>query len=110
MSAFTWSDGLPRKIIGFGDRNIDTDFESELEYTVDKGSQRSADFPVHEFNVDYASCLFFLRAAGWKVRSRVIMTTYHPVSENLKSTEPGNGGEAEGNCVAVNAESGARRC
>jgi len=31
----------------------------------------------------------------------VIMTTCNPVSENLNSTEPGNGGEVEGNCVAV---------
>jgi hypothetical protein len=32
---------------------------------------------------------------------RVIMTTYDPVSENLAATEPGTGGEAEGNCVAA---------
>ena len=29
------------------------------------------------------------------------MKTYHPVSENLNASEPVNGGEAEGNCVAV---------
>ena len=29
------------------------------------------------------------------------MTTYNPVSENLTATEPGSGGEAEGNCVAA---------
>ena len=29
------------------------------------------------------------------------MTTYNPISANLIATEPGNGGEAEGNCVAV---------
>ena len=29
------------------------------------------------------------------------MTTYNPISENLIATEPGNGGEAKGNCVAV---------
>jgi len=29
------------------------------------------------------------------------MKTYNPVSENLNATEPGNGGEAEGNCVAA---------
>jgi hypothetical protein len=33
--------------------------------------------------------------------SSVIMTTYHPVSENLNATEPRNGGEAEGNCVTA---------
>ena len=33
--------------------------------------------------------------------ARVIMTTYNPISENLIATEPGNGGEAKGNCVAV---------
>ena len=32
---------------------------------------------------------------------RVIMTTYDPVSEKLTATEPGSGGEADGNCVAV---------
>jgi hypothetical protein len=31
----------------------------------------------------------------------VIMNPYHPVSESLNATEPVNGGEAEGNCVAV---------
>ena len=31
----------------------------------------------------------------------MIMNTYNPVSENLNSTEPGTGGEVEGNCVAV---------
>ena len=31
----------------------------------------------------------------------VIMTTYNPVSVNLNATEPRNGGEAEGNCVAA---------
>ena len=39
--------------------------------------------------------------AGRKPRSRVIMNTYHPVSENLNAPEPGNGGESEGNCVAT---------
>lgn len=29
------------------------------------------------------------------------MTIYNPISENLIATEPGNGGEAKGNCVAV---------
>ena len=29
------------------------------------------------------------------------MTTYNPISENLIATEPGNGGEAKGNCVVV---------
>ena len=29
------------------------------------------------------------------------MTTYNPVSENLIAAEPGNGGEANGNCVVV---------
>ena len=29
------------------------------------------------------------------------MTTYNPISENLIATEPGNGGEAKGNCVAA---------
>ena len=29
------------------------------------------------------------------------MTTYNPVSENLNATEPRNGGEVEGNCVAA---------
>jgi RNA-directed DNA polymerase len=29
------------------------------------------------------------------------MNLYHPVSESLNTTEPVNGGEAEGNCVAV---------
>ena len=29
------------------------------------------------------------------------MTTYNPISENLIATEPGNGGEANGNCVAA---------
>ena len=33
--------------------------------------------------------------------ARVIMTTYNPISENLIATEPGTGGEAKGNCVAV---------
>ena len=33
--------------------------------------------------------------------ARVIMTTYNPISENLIATEPGNGGEANGNCVAA---------
>ncbi len=33
--------------------------------------------------------------------SSVIMTIYNPVSENLNSTEPGNGGEVKGNCVVV---------
>ena len=32
---------------------------------------------------------------------RVIMTIYNPISENLIATEPGNGGEAKGNCVVV---------
>ena len=32
---------------------------------------------------------------------RVIMTTYNPISENLIATEPGTGGEANGNCVAA---------
>lgn len=31
----------------------------------------------------------------------VIMNAYNPVSENLNSTKPSNGGEAEGNCVVV---------
>jgi hypothetical protein len=31
----------------------------------------------------------------------VIMKTYKPVSESLNATEPDNGGEAEGNCVAA---------
>ena len=39
--------------------------------------------------------------ADRNVRSRVIMTTYNPISENLIATEPGNGGEANGNCVAA---------
>ena len=29
------------------------------------------------------------------------MTIYNPISENLIATEPGNGGEAKGNCVAA---------
>ena len=33
--------------------------------------------------------------------ARVIMTIYNPISENLIATEPGTGGEANGNCVAV---------
>ena len=33
--------------------------------------------------------------------ARVTMTIYNPVSENLIATEPGNGGEANGNCVAA---------
>ena len=33
----------------------------------------------------------------------VTMTTYIPISENLIATEPGNGGEANGNCVSVRA-------
>ena len=41
------------------------------------------------------------RSADKSVRSRVIMTIYNPISENLIATEPGNGGEAKGNCVAV---------
>ncbi len=32
---------------------------------------------------------------------RVTMTIYNPISENLIATEPGNGGEANGNCVVV---------
>ena len=31
----------------------------------------------------------------------MIMTIYNPISENLIATEPGNAGEAKGNCVAV---------
>ena len=29
------------------------------------------------------------------------MTIYTPISENLNATEPGNGGEGKGNCVAA---------
>ncbi len=51
-----------------------------------------------------------LRLEGCSVRTfvrrgdapaRVIMTTYNPISENLIATEPGNGGEAKGNCVVA---------
>ena len=38
---------------------------------------------------------------GTRPRSSVIMTIYNPFSVNLTATEPGSGGEAEGNCVAV---------
>ena len=31
----------------------------------------------------------------------MIMTIYNPISENLIATEPGTGGEANGNCVAA---------
>ena len=31
----------------------------------------------------------------------MIMTIYNPISANLIATEPGNGGEAKGNCVAA---------
>jgi len=31
----------------------------------------------------------------------VIMTTYNPISANLKATKPDTGGEAEGNCVVA---------
>ena len=39
--------------------------------------------------------------ADRNVHSRVTMTTYNPISENLIATEPENGGEAKGNCVVV---------
>ena len=44
----------------------------------------------------------FERSCGARRTSAsVIMTTYNPISENLIATEPGNGGEAKGNCVVV---------
>ena len=43
--------------------------------------------------------MVFLRPA--ELVTGVIMNTYNPVSENLNSTKPSNGGEAEGNCVVV---------
>ena len=33
--------------------------------------------------------------------ARVTMTTYNPISATLIATEPGTGGEANGNCVAA---------
>ena len=53
--------------------------------------KRSADTLVRQFRVN----------ADKSVRARVIMTIYNPISENLIATEPGNGGEAKGNCVAA---------
>jgi hypothetical protein len=36
--------------------------------------------------------------------TRVIMTIYNPISANLNATEPENGGEADGKCVAARRE------
>ena len=36
-----------------------------------------------------------------ELETGVIMNAYNPVRENLNSTKPSNGGEAEGNCVVV---------
>ena len=48
--------------------------------------------------VGLAGCFSEARASS---HASVIMTIYNPISVTLKATKPDNGGEAEGNCVAV---------
>jgi hypothetical protein len=50
-----------------------------------------------------APCSHGFSGWAWELEApaSVIMTIYNPISENLIATEPGNGGEAKGNCVAA---------
>ena len=66
-----------------------------------RASETVLRYPERDLPLTWIDCPEAAPSFQKAVWCSVTMTTYNPISANLKATKPAPGGEAKGNCVAA---------